>query len=187
MALISYDNSIEVSVMNYLSLNDILRGGRQYTRAQKSQWMDNYFHTKLDFIEHECRGRNIPILHDKQHMTYYHSIRNGQYHDGQAAVPTNEVLSGVRSAAMWVFGMLYDIQDVQSEVDARISQLDPHHDLPNKSDEYDMLLDDEFGVISFGDTSFYASDLLFSFDRIAYRDLALAIQARRNGQGLENE
>ena len=181
IALISFDNSIEVSVMNYLSLDEIHRGGRQYAKADRETWTNNLFATKLDFIESECGRRAVTLLHDKPHMVWYHKVRNKQYHEGEAAIPTNEVLNGVRSAAMWVFGMLYDISDVPGELHNRILELTPNLEFPERSEEFDKLLDDEYGVIWFGETSVYASDLLFAHDPIAYRAMALEIQMQRRG------
>lgn len=179
IALISFDNSIEVSVMNYLSLDDIHRGGRKYKREEKSVWMDNYFSTKLDFIEEECKRRSKKMLHDKQHMTWYHQNRNKQYHEGQAAVPTSEVLNGAREAAIWVFGFLYDVPNVLAELDARISELNASKDLPEQDDELDKLIDEEFGTVRFGDMIVYSSELLFAYDPIAYRAKAIELSARR--------
>ncbi|CAM3708732.1 hypothetical protein DESA109040_20285 [Deinococcus saxicola] len=176
IALISFDNSIEVAVMNYLSLDEIHRNGRKYKKEDRERWMDNYFSTKLDFIEYECSLRKIPMSADKPHMTWYHKVRNKQYHEGEAAIPTNDVLSGIRTAAIWVFGMLYEVSNVEEELSERIKNMTPTTDLPERDEESDKILDDKYGVIWFGRTSVYASDLIYSHDPNAYRDEALNLR-----------
>ena len=58
IALIGFDNAIEVAITTYLTLHPIQRGGRQYQGDVVEQWMRNY-HTKLDFFETEIESRNI--------------------------------------------------------------------------------------------------------------------------------
>ena len=48
IALISFDNAVEVAIATYLTLNPIQRGGRAYPRVDVDRWLNNY-HTKLDF------------------------------------------------------------------------------------------------------------------------------------------
>lgn len=180
IALISFDNSIEVSVMNYLSLDAMHRGGRQYGRADREIWTNNLFSSKLDFIESECDRRAVAVLHDKAHMTWYHKVRNKQYHEGEAAIPTNEVLNGVRSAAIWAFGMLYEVSDVEKELEERIVSLTPAR--PEREPDLDKLLDEKFGMVKFGDYDFYASGLVFDHDPIAYKELALVLKDEREAE-----
>ncbi len=49
LALISFDNSIEVFISTHLSLHPIQRGNKQYSKEDVEEWMKNY-HTKLDFF-----------------------------------------------------------------------------------------------------------------------------------------
>jgi hypothetical protein len=177
IALISFDNSIEVSVMNYLSLDEIHRKGRKYKKEDRETWTNNLFATKLDFIEAECASRSITPKVDKAHMLWYHKIRNKQYHEGEAAVPAGEVLSGIRDAAIWVFGLLYDVADVEAQLNARILALTPP--TPQRDDASDKILDDEYGVIWIGETSLYASELLFAYDPVAYQAIALELADKR--------
>jgi hypothetical protein len=176
MALISFDNAIEVAISTYLSLHPIQRKGKTYVNADVTKWLVS-FPSKLEFIVAECTSRKIEPVVDSGHMIYYHAVRNEQYHEGRATIPTEETLVGIRSAALWVFGLLYDVSDIEQRLDERINSLSP--DLPERDDESDKILDDEYGVIWFGETSIYASDLLFSHDPIAYRDLALSIRSIR--------
>lgn len=181
IALVSFDNSIEVSVMNYLSLDEIYRSGRKYKKEDREVWTNNLFMTKLDFIEAECATRNVSPTVDKAHMLWYHKIRNKQYHEGEAAIPANEVLFGIRSAAIWVFGLLNDVANVEAELNNRIFSMTPK--LSERDDSSDKLLDDEYGVIWFGETSVYTSELLFAYDPVAYQAIALEITDKRKRGG----
>lgn len=69
MALISFDNAIEISIGTYLSLNPALRNGKSYERKQVTAWLDN-FHTKLAFLEYECQERRIVPLLQLSHLVY---------------------------------------------------------------------------------------------------------------------
>ena len=42
IALISFDNAIEVAITAYLSLHPIQRRNHEYARAQVEKWLDNY-------------------------------------------------------------------------------------------------------------------------------------------------
>ena len=59
MALISFDNSIEISITTYLNLNPIQRDGVQYKRENVNRWLENY-HSKLDFFFDELKRRSLP-------------------------------------------------------------------------------------------------------------------------------
>ena len=45
IALISFDNAIEVAITAYLTLNPIQRSGRSYSKADIERWLANY-HTQ---------------------------------------------------------------------------------------------------------------------------------------------
>jgi hypothetical protein len=181
MALISFDNAIEVAVSTYLHLHPVQRNGKTYQRADVERWLVS-FPSKLEFVAEECASRTVPMLVDLGHMIYYHAIRNEQYHEGRATIPAEESLVGIRQAALWVFGLLYDAPDIESKLEERILSLTP--DLPVREEELDKLLDSEYGVIRFGEASAYASELLFAHDPIAYKTLALEIKEKRADTGV---
>ena len=107
VALIGYDNSIEVSITTYLTLKPIQRGQREYAREDCARWLVNY-HTKIDFFEEECGRRDIPMGYGKDEMVWYHDLRNNQYHAGGATVPQARELDGIRKVAIHVFSVLFD-------------------------------------------------------------------------------
>src|SRR5206468_4760725 len=79
IALISFDNAIEVAITTYLTLNPIQRGGRSYPKADVEKWLDNY-HTKLEFLEFELDKRSTGWSVEKSYIIWVHDHRNEQYH-----------------------------------------------------------------------------------------------------------
>lgn len=121
LALISFDNSIEVSITTYLSLNPIQRGNRQYQRTDVEIWMNNY-HSKLDFFAGEIQRRGLPEHVGKDVIVWYHDHRNEQYHGSGQGVPEINMLDGIRKAAVWVFSVLFDTADVEAKLESAISK-----------------------------------------------------------------
>jgi hypothetical protein len=121
LALISFDNSIEVSITTYLSLNPIQRGNRQYERKDVEKWMKNY-HSKLDFFTQEIQTRGLPEYKDKAEIVWYHDQRNEHYHGGGFGVPEQGTLDGIRQVALWVFSVLFETADVELKLKDAISK-----------------------------------------------------------------
>jgi hypothetical protein len=123
LALISFDNSIEVSITTYLSLNPIQRGNRQYPRKDVERWMNNY-HSKLDFFALEIQNRGLPEYKEKAEIVWYHDQRNEHYHGGGFGVPEQGTLDGIRQVALWVFSVLFETADVETKLESAISKSD---------------------------------------------------------------
>jgi hypothetical protein len=121
LALISFDNSIEVSITTYLSLKPIQRGNREYTREDVKKWLVN-FHTKLDFFSQEIQTRGLPEYKEKADIVWYHDQRNEQYHGGGFGVPEKRTLDGIRQVALWVFSVLFEAPDVESKLEASLAK-----------------------------------------------------------------
>ena len=169
VALIGFDNAIEVTITTYLTLNPILRGGRQYQNSDVDQWMRNY-HTKLDFFEAEVKSRSIAWSIEKSHIIWAHDQRNEQYHGGQKGVPDRNTLQIARTAALWIFSVLFDISDPGAVLEQAVLDRTPHEPpLPDR--DFDMAIDAQYGIISVGEQDYYASELLFAVDHAAYLDL----------------
>lgn len=113
LSLVSFDNSIEVSITTYLTLNPIQREKRSYSRTDVEQWLRNY-HTKLDFFFTELSSRGLPAYKGKDEIVWLHDQRNEQYHGSSAGVPSIETLYGIRQTAIWVFSILFQISDVET-------------------------------------------------------------------------
>lgn len=174
IAMIGFDNAIEVAITTYLSLHPMQRGNRQYPRAEVDQWLANY-HTKLDFFFCECGTRQITAVSQQDEIVWFHEVRNGQYHVGGATVPQTRELDGVRSAAIEVFGVLFDVSDVPEELETHIAALQP--ELPPRTDDDDKSIDHEYGLIDLCGQQEYSSAVLHAFDPNRYRDTAIDIRA----------
>ncbi|WP_448121525.1 hypothetical protein [Xanthomonas arboricola] len=108
IALISFDNAIEMAVVTFLDLNPAQRGGLIYRQDEVTHWKRN-FHTKLEFIERFANTKGSPMLVQRDEMIYYHSLRNDLYHGGNGTVPALHAIEGARSAALWVVTLLFDV------------------------------------------------------------------------------
>ena len=169
MALISFDNAIEVAISTYLTLHPTQRGGRSYSRNDIDQGMKNY-HAKLEFFEKEIIRRHIKWEVEKSHVIWVHDHRNAQYHGGQKGTPELNTLQISRTAALWIFSVLFDVSNAEALLDqAVLSEAPPA--TPSRDRSVDVAIDEQYGIIEVGEQSYYASELLFAVDYSAYRDL----------------
>lgn len=185
VAMIGFDNAIEVAVTTYLSLHPIQRGNRQYARADVDRWLGNY-HTKIDFVESEFLQRGITLAHAKDEIVWFHEVRNGQYHAGGAAIPQGRELQGVRVAAMQIFSVLFDEPDPERLVSEQIAELTPPS-LPGRDGDKDRMIDGEYGTVALAGRHLYTSELLHSWDPIAYSELAQDLANLEVGDGEDAE
>lgn len=176
IAIVGYDNAIEVAIHTYLTLNPIQRGGRTYPRAAVDGWLENY-HRKLDFFEAEITTRGLPVVCPKAEFVWYHEVRNGQYHVGGATIPQERELEGIRGAALWVFGVLFEIANVESLLERHLNERSGR-DLPERTDEQDRLIDQEFGTVELAGKPYHTSEVLHAFDAVLYSELAEDIKKR---------
>ncbi len=86
IALITFDDAIEVSVTTYLSLHPIQRGNRTYPKVDVDKWLQDY-HSKLDFLDEEIKRRGLAWEVDRAHIVWAHDHRNEQYHGGRKGTP----------------------------------------------------------------------------------------------------
>ena len=169
IVLISFDNTIEVAITTYLTLNPIQRGNRNYAKADIEKWLDNYY-TKLDFFEKEIATRGLAWEVEKSHIIWTHDHRNEQYHGGRKGTPEKHVLALVRKAALWVFSILYDVSDAEQRLTQAIEDALPKP-APQHDDEYDRAIDRTYGMLDVCENSYYSSEILFAVDYSAYREI----------------
>lgn len=187
IALISFDNAIEVAITTYLTLNPIQRGGRTYPKVDVEKWLNNY-HSRLDFLEVEITARGVSWLVDRSHIIWAHDHRNEQYHGGHKGTPEKAVLKIIRDAALWVFSVLFDASDAEAALHKAILDKAPP-DAPSPEKTLDIAIDAQYGIIEVGEQSYYASELLFAVDYAAYRDLGgrLCTPVDESAPGTEGE
>jgi hypothetical protein len=168
IALISFDNAIEVAITTYLTLNPIQRGNRSYQNTDVEKWLNNY-PSKLAFFDTELVARKLTWKVHQSHILWAHDHRNEQYHGGMKGTPEKNVLSVTRRAALWIFSLLFDIIDAEKLLDHAIADIVPPAP-PQPDAAFDHAIDREYGMVEIGDHAFYASEVLFSVDYWAYRD-----------------
>jgi hypothetical protein len=173
IAMVGFDNAIEVAITTYLGLHPIQRGNREYPKADVDGWLRN-FHTKVDCYFAECQNRSVTPNAKKDEIIWFHDVRNGQYHKGGAAIPQRRELDGVRAAAMEVFGVLFDQADVEAVLEEHIAAMAPLP-LSPRSDEHDRLIDREYPMIDVCGHVEYVSDVLYALDPNRYREVALEL------------
>ncbi len=165
IAMIGFDNAIEVAITTYLGLHPIQRGNRQYANANVEAWLRNY-HSKIDFFFLECATRQVAVVGQHDEIIWYHEVRNGQYHVGGATVPQRRELDGVRAAALEVFAVLFDVPDAVAQLDARIAAM---QQAPQpRTDGGDRLIDSRYGLVDLCGQMEYSSELLYAVDRNRY-------------------
>ena len=131
--------------------------------------MRNY-HTKLDFFENELEIRDITWSVEKSHIVWAHDQRNEQYHGGRKGIPDKNTLAIARTAALWVFSVLFDVSDPEDELEQAILDRTPLEP-PSRQREVDLAIDAQHGIMTVGEQDYYTSELLFAVDYDAYRDL----------------
>lgn len=109
MALISFDNSIEVAIFTYLTLSPIQRDNQEFSREQVKTWLNN-FHSKLEFLEYFVKTKMFqPMQFQREDIVFYHKLRNELYHQATGLVPDARHLNEIREVALWVFKTLFNI------------------------------------------------------------------------------
>lgn len=184
IAMISYDNAIEVAITTYLSLNPIQRQGREYQNTEVDAWLRNY-HTKIDFLIQEVAQRAVPCSFSKAEVVWCHDIRNKQYHGGSNTIPQSRDLQHIRRIAFWIFSFLYDIENAEQLVLTDIERNESNR-LPSKNKDQDVLIDKVHGVYEIAGHNFYTSEILYALDPILYSEIATGV-ATEDTQSDEEE
>lgn len=106
IALIGFDNAIEVSVDVFLRLHPKLRGGLEIARAEVEAAQRNY-HTKIEFLDKHVQAKQISLSIRVDEIVWFHQLRNELYHSGNGMVPEEHVIHAARGAALAVFEALF--------------------------------------------------------------------------------
>jgi hypothetical protein len=97
-------------------------------------------------------------------------LRNEQYHEGSPTSPNWSHLEQLGKAAKWIFATLFDIEDIDSLIEAYVLRLAPAR--PARLPLFDKVINDAFGDYQLGGGTYTASELLHAIDPDAYRNLA---------------
>jgi hypothetical protein len=106
IALIGFDNAIEVCIDVFIKLHPKLRGGVELRHEDVDEATRNY-HTKIEWLDRHVEEKNLEIDFSIEEIVWYDSLRNELYHSGNGMVPEMHVLEGARSAALAVFKTLF--------------------------------------------------------------------------------
>jgi hypothetical protein len=101
IALIGFDNAIEVSIDMFVRLHPTARAGFELRREVVDQALRNY-HTKIEFLDNHVQTLQIKLSIPVDEIVWYHQLRNELYHAGNGMVPEVRVIEGARSAALAV-------------------------------------------------------------------------------------
>src|SRR5437879_3130761 len=162
IALISFDDAIEVAITTFLSLHPIQRNNRTYSNTDLDKWLQNY-HSKLDFLEVELKSRSLAWTVSRSHIVWAHDHRNEQYHGGNKGTPEKHVLEVIRRAAIWVFSVLFEVPDPERVLEEAIAATAPA-ELPQPDSRYDHAIDGKYGLVDIAGQPYYTSELLFGTD-----------------------
>jgi len=106
VALIGFDNAIEVCIDVFIKLHPKVRGGVELRQEDIEKATHNY-HTKIEWLDKYVEANNLEIDFSIEEIVWYHSLRNELYHSGNGMVPEMHVLEGARSATLTVFNTLF--------------------------------------------------------------------------------
>jgi len=176
LALISFDNAIEVAITTFLTLHPIQRNGKTYKCDDVEKWLANY-HSRLDFLETELAVQGQAWIVERSHIVWAHAQRNEQYHAGNQGVPDKRCLGIAKQAALWVFGMLFGVPNPEAALNAVVAQKLPPEP-PKRDRALDQAIDDEFGAIAVGYCLYSASDVISNLDYDAYREIGTELCQR---------
>jgi hypothetical protein len=125
MALISFDNAIEVAITTHLRLHPSQRGGKTYPKDTVAKWLANY-HSKLEFLFDEyLQNASLFLTVTLDEIIWYHSLRNDLYHAGNGMVPDEHNISGARNSALCVFSVLFDVDAEKILAEETASSIQP--------------------------------------------------------------
>jgi len=126
IALIGFDNAIEVCVDVFLRLHPRQRGGLEFERDRVDKAGRNYF-TKLEFLDEHVAKQGIKLKVPFEAVLWYHQLRNELYHSGNGMVPEILVVEGSRDAAISVFAALFQV-DISPHLNVSSPQIVPDLD-----------------------------------------------------------
>lgn len=140
IAIIGFDNAIEVCIDVFINLHPKLRDGVELTREEVEKAGRNY-HSKIEFLDKYIESQELSVTIPIEAIVWYHQLRNELYHSGNGMVPEIHVLEGSRSAAITVFHALFkvDISTMLGEKPFKPSKLIEPIPFNAQNDEMEFL------------------------------------------------
>jgi len=108
LALIGYDNAVEVCIDVYLKLHPKLKNGQTMSKAEVENHLANY-HTKLEFLDHYLESQGCRLDPPIETVVWCHQLRNELYHSGNGMIPEEHVIRDASRAARAVFQFLFGV------------------------------------------------------------------------------
>lgn len=108
MALIGFDNAIEVCIDAFIRLHPRLRDGYEIPRKQAAAVARTY-HTKIEFLDKYIQDKGYSVDLPVEEIVWFHQLRNELYHHGNGLVPELHILHASRDAALRVFQTLFGV------------------------------------------------------------------------------
>ncbi len=108
LALIGFDNAVEVCIDVFIRLHPKLRNGFQISR-EEAEHARQTFHSKIEFLDKFLAEASDPVDIPIDAIVWYHQLRNELYHSGNGMVPEIHVIEGSRDAAIQVFKALFGV------------------------------------------------------------------------------
>jgi len=115
LALIGFDNAVEVCIDVFMRLHPSLRNGYVVSKAFLDSSTNN-FHNKVDWFSTYIQEKNIELGFYVDQLRWYHSLRNELYHSGNGMIPEKHVIEGAYKCAISVFSSLFG-QDIANILD----------------------------------------------------------------------
>ena len=122
IAIIGFDNSIELCIDVFVNLHPRFRENYQIKKDDIPKILQNY-HTKMDFLDNYLKEKNESIGISVDEIIWYHTLRNELYHSGNGMVPELLIVKNIREGAVKIFEYLFkekyeeDIDNIEKITD----------------------------------------------------------------------
>ena len=140
IALIGFDQTIEVCIDVFLKLHPKLRAGVQIEGDEKHRALRS-FYSKIEFLEGHLETKDFDLGIPVEELVWFHTLRNEIYHSGNGMVPERKVVEDAYLAATKVYEAIFGIApDVDGLDEAVSGELPPLRERPRgNSAEMDIL------------------------------------------------
>lgn len=107
IAIVGFDNAIELCIDVFVNLHPRLRDNYQIKKEDIPKILQNY-HTKMDFLDRYLKEKNESIGISVDEIIWYHTLRNELYHSGNGMIPELFTLNNIRAGAIKIFEYLFE-------------------------------------------------------------------------------